>query len=156
MYRLQVYRSILVLRQPRQIKVHTWNSIHVPVPARQTSRRLSRHAVPSLSLVYNSKSKWRRSCFLSRNICIWMKSSRLIHEHLPSYDCLTTLLINLTMEGTLSEINSQFRRQVNKGVLRIVQRYLRDNAIAARRSTSCLCPHSSVHKTEIIRDETAS
>lgn len=79
-----------------------------------------------------------------------------IHEHLPSYECLTTLLINLTMEGTLSEINSQFRRQVNKGVLRTVHQYLRDNATAARKYTSCLCCHSSIHKTEIIRDKTAS
>ena len=78
------------------------------------------------------------------------------HEHLPSYECLTTLLINLTMEGTLSEINSQYRRQVNKGVLRIVRQYMRDNATAARKSTSCICRHLSVHKVEIIRVKTAS
>ena len=40
-----------------------------------------------------------------------------LYEHLLSYDSLTTLLINLTMEGTHSGINSHSRRQVNKGVL---------------------------------------
>ena len=73
----------------------------------------------------------------------------------PSYEFLTTLLINLTMEGTLSEINNQFCRQVNKGVLGIVQQYRRDKATAARKSTSCLDCQSCVHKIEIIRDKTA-
>ena len=73
----------------------------------------------------------------------------------PSYEFLTTLLINLTMEGTLSEINNQFCRQVNKGVLRIVQQYRRDKATAARKLTSCLDRQSRVHKIEIIRDKTA-
>ena len=72
----------------------------------------------------------------------------------PSYEFLTTLLINLTMEGTLSEINNQFCRQVNKGVLGIVQQYRRDKATAARKSTSCLDRQSCVHKIEIRRDKT--
>ena len=76
-----------------------------------------------------------------------------ILEHLLGYESLTTLLITLTMEETLSEINSQFRRQVNKRVLRIVHRYMRDNATAERKSTSCLNCHSCVHKIEIIRDK---
>lgn len=76
-----------------------------------------------------------------------------IHEHLLSYECLTTLLIALTMERTLPEINSQFRRQVNKRVLRIVHQYLRDKATATDKSTSCLSRHPSVHKDEIIRDK---
>ena len=73
----------------------------------------------------------------------------------PSYEFLTTLLINLTMEGTLSEINNQFCRQVNKGVLGIVQQYRCDEATAARKSTSCLDCQSCVHKIEIRRDKTA-
>lgn len=77
--------------------------------------------------------------------------SSAVHEHLPSYECLTTLLINLTMEGTLSEINNQYRRQVNKRVFRIVRQNMRDNATAA----SCICRHPSVHKVEIIRVKTA-
>ena len=72
----------------------------------------------------------------------------------PSYEFLTTLLINLIMEGTLSEINNQFCRQVNKGVLGIVQQYRRDKATAVRKSTSCLDRQSCVHKIEIRRDKT--
>lgn len=70
-------------------------------------------------------------------------------EHLLSYESLTTLLISLTMEGTLSEINNQFRRQVNKRVLRIVQGCLRDNAKPQRKSTSCFNCQFCVHKAEL-------
>ena len=73
----------------------------------------------------------------------------------PSYEFLTTLLINLTMEGTLSEINNQFCRQVNKEVLGIVHQYHRDKATAVRKTTSCLDRQSCVHEIEIIRDKTA-
>lgn len=73
----------------------------------------------------------------------------------PSYEYLTTPLINLTMEGTLSEINNQLCRPVNKGVLRAVHQYPRDKATAARKLTSCLYRQSCVHKIEIIRDKTA-
>lgn len=59
------------------------------------------------------------------------------------------------MEGTLSEINNQFCRQVNKGVLGIVHQYRRDKATAAKKSTSCLVRQSCVHKIEITRDKTA-
>ena len=36
------------------------------------------------------------------------------HEHLPSYECLTTWFINLTIGGTFLVINNHFRSQVNK------------------------------------------
>lgn len=115
----------------------------------------SRVQVPSLSLVQHKVKMAAVMLPFTEHLHLNQVFPSL-HEHLPSYECLTTLLINLTMEGTLSEINSQFRRQVNKGVLRIVRQYLRDNASAARKSSSCLCCHSSVHKIEIIRDKTAS
>lgn len=72
----------------------------------------------------------------------------------PSYEFLTTLLINLTMEGTLSEINNQFCRQVNKGVLGNVHLYHRDKETAVGRLTSCLDHQSCVHKIDITRHKT--
>lgn len=82
-------------------------------------------------------------------------SSSVFTNTCPSYEFLTTVLINLTMEGTLSEINNQFCWQVNKGVLGIDHQYLRDKATAVRRSTGCLERQSCVQKVEIIRDKTA-
>ena len=73
----------------------------------------------------------------------------------PSYEFLTTLLINLTMEGTLSESNNQLCRQVNKGVLGNVHQYHRDKETAVGRLSSCLDHQSCVHKIEITRDKTA-
>lgn len=46
-----------------------------------------------------------------------------LNRHLPSYDSLTTLLINLTMKETHSGIDNQSRRQVNKGVLETTFRH---------------------------------
>lgn len=73
-----------------------------------------------------------------------------IYGHLLSYESLTTLLINLTMEGILSGINSQSRRQVNKGALQTARQYPCHNETGTGKTTSCLFRQSYVHNDEII------
>lgn len=107
-------------------------------------------SVPSLSHCWTTKVKMAvmHACFEETAFAFESFLSCGV-EHLLSYESLTTLLISLTMEGTLSEINNQFRRQVNKRVLRIVQGCLRDNAKPQRKSTSCLNCQFCVHKAEL-------
>ena len=81
-----------------------------------------------------------------------MISFQGIYGHLLSYENLTTLLISLTMEETPSGINSQCRRQVNKGVLEIAHQYPCHKAIGTRKKTVCPFRQSYVHRDEIIRD----
>lgn len=142
------------LRQPLQKSTNKLCNPSVepvrPVPYRQFSDSVPGHAVVS-----NAIKMAAFTVRFTEHLHFNQVSSSVFTNTCPSYEFLTTVLINLTMEGTLSEINNQFCWQVNKGVLGIDHQYLRDKATAVRRSTGCLERQSCVHKVEIIRDKTA-